>query len=168
MLKGRLRCGFVCGRFHHNAFFASRALHIADSTNSSLVYPLLEHIFANQVWIHWYGLGRLTHFSLCIFFFGSSSPTLPLLRFLRLFCQTENDARIKSHVCCAIMSLSLRIYVWRLYVRRFTQNGVGTNTSLPFDCVWHFISSMKCWGDCLVLWWGCSNISGPKTDTLAD
>lgn len=111
VLKGRLRCGFVCGRFHHNAFFASRALHIADSTNSSLVYPLLEHIFANQVWIHWYGLGRLTHFSLCIFFFGSSSPTLPLLRFLRLFCQTENDARIKSHVCCATMSLSRRIYM---------------------------------------------------------
>ena len=63
VLKGWLRCGFVCGRFHHNAFFASRALHIADSTNSSLVYPLLERIFANQVWIDWYGLGRLTNFS---------------------------------------------------------------------------------------------------------
>lgn len=34
--------------FHHNAFFASRALHVAQMTNSSLVYPLLELIFSNQ------------------------------------------------------------------------------------------------------------------------
>jgi 2-hydroxychromene-2-carboxylate isomerase len=34
--------------FHHNAFFASRALHVAQLTNASLVYPLLERIFATQ------------------------------------------------------------------------------------------------------------------------
>ncbi len=36
-------------RFHHNAFFASRALHVAESLNASLVYPLLESIFEHQV-----------------------------------------------------------------------------------------------------------------------
>ena len=40
----------IGGRFHHNAFFASRALHVALMTNTSLVYPLLELIFANQVY----------------------------------------------------------------------------------------------------------------------
>lgn len=39
----------LSGRFHHNAFFASRGLHVAQMTNSSLVYPLLELIFSNQV-----------------------------------------------------------------------------------------------------------------------
>ncbi|KAL3702319.1 hypothetical protein R1sor_020341 [Riccia sorocarpa] len=34
--------------FHHNAFFAARALHIAASLNSSSVFPLLELIFKNQ------------------------------------------------------------------------------------------------------------------------
>ncbi|KAH9539225.1 hypothetical protein CY35_15G046500 [Sphagnum magellanicum] len=34
--------------FHHNAFFASRALHVAESLNASLVYPLLESIFEQQ------------------------------------------------------------------------------------------------------------------------
>ncbi|KAG0555245.1 hypothetical protein KC19_12G155500 [Ceratodon purpureus] len=34
--------------FHHNAFFAARALHIAQMLNSSLVYPLLELVFRDQ------------------------------------------------------------------------------------------------------------------------
>jgi hypothetical protein len=38
-------------RFHHNAFFASRALHVAESLNASLVYPLLESIFEQQVFV---------------------------------------------------------------------------------------------------------------------
>jgi hypothetical protein len=40
---------FFCGRFHHNAYFAARALHVAQAANASLVYPLLELVFENQV-----------------------------------------------------------------------------------------------------------------------
>lgn len=43
-------CVCVCfGRFHHNAFFAARALHVADLLNSSLIYPVFERIFEQQV-----------------------------------------------------------------------------------------------------------------------
>nr|AOS49624.1 hypothetical protein [Davallia tyermanii] len=34
--------------YHHNAYFASRALHIINNLNSSLTYPLLELFFENQ------------------------------------------------------------------------------------------------------------------------
>eukprot|EP00250_Pteridium_aquilinum_P035302 c9100_g1_i1 orf=146-844(+) len=34
--------------YHHNAFFACRAMHIINTLNSSLTYPLLELFFANQ------------------------------------------------------------------------------------------------------------------------
>lgn len=34
--------------YHHNAFFACRALHIMNSINSSFTYPLLELFFENQ------------------------------------------------------------------------------------------------------------------------
>ncbi|KAI5080727.1 hypothetical protein GOP47_0003910 [Adiantum capillus-veneris] len=34
--------------YHHNAFFACRALHIINNLNSTLTYPLLELFFENQ------------------------------------------------------------------------------------------------------------------------